>query len=208
MLGLVLPGVLGYLIGSIPTAFLLVRWKSNVDIREKGSGNVGALNSFQVTRSKLVGAGVLSLDLIKGISAVLLASVLVSQHFSVQATAGVAAVVGHDFPVWLRFRGGRGLATAAGVMLVIAWPVIPIWVFLWVIGYALTKHVNMGNTIASGVGMICILIAPSEIMSKLVCIEFTPAGFRVFGFALFAVILAKHIGPVREYFGKSEVSQQ
>jgi glycerol-3-phosphate acyltransferase PlsY len=208
VLDLVLPGVLGYLIGSIPTAFLLVRWRSNVDIRDEGSGNVGALNSFQVTRSKLLGASVLLLDLIKGISAVQLVSVLIGQQFSIQATAGVAAVVGHDFPVWLKFKGGRGLATAAGVMLVFAWPVVPIWVFLWAIGYALTRHVNMGNTIASGAGMIGILVAPLEVLSALVCLEVAPAEFRVFGVALFAVILAKHVGPVGDYFEKSGVSQK
>lgn len=168
---------------------------------------MGALNSFQVTRSKLIGAGVLLLDLLKGIVAVQLASVLIGDHFLVQATAGVAAVTGHNFPIWLRFKGGRGLATAAGVMLVIAWPLIPIWGLLWVIGYALTKQVNMGNAIASVVEMIGVLVVPAGVLSVLVGFSSAPVEFRIFGFALFAVILAKHIGPVREYLGKLRAIQ-
>jgi acyl phosphate:glycerol-3-phosphate acyltransferase len=204
VLDLVLSGVLGYLIGSIPTAFLLVRWKSNVDIRSEGSGNVGALNSFQVTRSKLVGAGVLMLDLLKGLSAVPLASVLIGHHFAFQAIAGVAVVVGHNFPIWLSFKGGRGLATAAGVMLVIAWPLIPIWGSLWVIGYALTKQVNMGNAIACVAEMIGVLVAPSGVLSEMVGDAFAPVELRIFGFALFSVILVRHIKPVREHLGSRE----
>jgi glycerol-3-phosphate acyltransferase PlsY len=203
VLDLVLSGVLGYLIGSIPTAFLLVRWKSNVDIRSEGSGNVGALNSFQVTRSKLVGAGVLLLDLLKGFSAVQLASVLIGYHFEFQAIAGVAVVVGHNFPIWLRFKGGRGLATAAGAMLVIAWPLIPIWGLLWVVGHALTKQVNMGNAIACVAEMIGVFVVPAGVLNVLVGVAFAPVEFRIFGFALFSVILVKHIKPVRECLGKS-----
>ena len=202
MLDLVLSGVLGYLIGSTPTAFLLVRWKANVDIRGVGSGNVGALNSFQVSRSKWVGAGVLLLDLLKGVSAIELASVLVGQGFSVQATAGVAAVVGHNFPIWLRLKGGRGLATAAGVMLVIAWPLIALWGLLWVTGYACTKQVNVGNAIACATALIGVLAAPDGVLSVLVGLSQAPLEFRFFCLALFSVILAKHIGPVREYVRK------
>jgi glycerol-3-phosphate acyltransferase PlsY len=203
VLDLVLSGVLGYLIGSIPTAFLLVRWKSNVDIRSEGSGNVGALNSFQVTRSKLVGAGVLLLDLLKGVSAVQLGSVLIGHHFALHAIAGVAAVAGHNFPIWLRFKGGRGLATAAGVMLVIAWPLIPIWGLLWVVGHALTKRVNMGNVIACVTEMIGVLVAPAGVLNVLVGPASAPVEFRTFGFVLFSIILVRHIKPFREYLEKS-----
>lgn len=143
------------------------------------------------------------LDLFKGISAVQLASVLMGHNFAFQAIAGVAVVVGHNFPIWLSFKGGRGLATAAGVVLVIAWPLIPIWGLLWVIGYALTKQVNMGNAIACVAEMIGVLVAPSGVLSELVGVAFAPLEFRIFGFALFSVILVRHIKPVREYLWKS-----
>ncbi len=200
MLPYVLSGVLGYLIGSIPTAFLLVRWKSNVDIRSTGSGNAGALNSFQVTRSKMVGVAVLLIDLFKGILAVMLAPVIFDVQFSLQATAGVAAVVGHNFPVWLKFKGGRGLATAAGAMLMVSWGFILIWGILWAIGYLLTKNVNVGNAIASLGELLGVLVTPDEVLSPLLGFSVVPPEFKLFAVALFVVILTKHVAPMREYF--------
>ena len=195
----VLSGITGYLIGSIPTAFLLVRWKSNVDIRGTGSGNVGALNSFQVTRSKWLGGAVLLLDLLKGAVAVWLSSVFSGGQFSTQAVAGVAAVTGHNFPVWLRFKGGRGLATAAGVTMVLAWPFVAIWGVLWVLGFLLLRHVNVANAAASVLEMLGILLVPAGILALAAGSSIEPAEFRAFGLSLFIVILIKHIEPVREF---------
>jgi glycerol-3-phosphate acyltransferase PlsY len=206
VLSLVLSGILGYLIGSIPTAFLLVRWKSNVDIRNAGSGNVGALNSLQVTKSKFVGGGVLLLDMLKGIVVVVMASIVLGDQFSIQATAGVTAVVGHNFPVWLKFKGGRGLATAAGVMLVLAWVVVLIWVVFWVVGLVLTKHVNAGNTIASAATLLGIVVAPEGVLASFIGPSIMPVEFKLFALPLFIAILAKHIDPVREYLGKLRVT--
>jgi glycerol-3-phosphate acyltransferase PlsY len=194
-----LSGILGYFIGSIPTAFLLVRWRSKVDIRDAGSGNVGALNSYQVTRSRFVGAGVLLLDLVKGFLAVTLAMVLLGGEFPVQAISGVAAVVGHNFSVWLGFKGGRGLATGAGVMFALAWPLVLIWGALWVVAFALTKNVNVGNAVASAVEMVGVLVLPASFLSMIVGGSSNLIEFRVFSVVLFIVILVKHTGPVREY---------
>lgn len=199
----VLSCVLGYLIGSIPTAFLVVRWKSNVDIRNSGSGNVGAMNSFQVTRSKHVGVLVLLLDVVKGAVAVILAMWFFGGQFSVQATAGVAAVVGHNFSVWLKFKGGRGLATAAGVMFVLSWVFVLVWGVLWAAGFALTRHVNAGNTIASAAELAAILAVPGTVVSEVLPSSIAPAEFKLFALLLFIVILVKHIDPVREFIDQS-----
>ncbi len=199
----VLSGIIGYLIGSVPTAFLLVRWKSNVDIRNTGSGNVGALNSFQVTRSKLIGGIVLLLDASKGAAAVLLVSGFFGEQLPIQATAGVAAVAGHNFPVWLRFKGGRGLATAAGVMALIAWPFVVVWGALWLLGFLLLRHVNVANAVASAAGMVGVIVAPDRILNLIAGRSLETAAFRVFVVVLFIVILIKHIEPVREYVLKS-----
>ena len=204
----VLSGIVGYLIGSIPTAFLLVRWKSNVDIRGTASGNVGAMNSFQVTRSKWVGGVVLVIDGLKGAVAVWLASSLLGQQFSTQAIAGVTAVVGHNFPVWLGFKGGRGLATAAGVTMVIAWPFLAVWCALWVLGFLLIRHINVANALASVVEMVGILVAPGGLLRPMVGSSIETGEFRIFLFALFIVILIKHVEPVREFFVKSGVRNQ
>lgn len=203
VLALILSFFLGYLIGSIPMAYLLVRWKSNIDIREAGSGNAGALNSFQVTRSKLVGAMVLVFDALKGVCAVLVAAFFFGWDFSFLATAGVAAVAGHNFPVWLKFRGGRGLATAAGVMITLSWLFVAIWGLMWLIGFLLTRHVNFGNAFASVGEMIGILATPNAVLTWLFSTPIDPGEFRVFAVLLFTIILIKHIDPLKEYFRKA-----
>ena len=162
------------------------------------------MNSFQVTRSKVIGAAVLLLDLLKGAGAVALASVLFGEQFSIQATSGISVVAGHNFPVWLRFKGGRGLATAAGVMLILSWVFVLIWLILWAIGFVLTKHVNVGNTIASASELVGILIVPVGVLSVPLSQAIAPVEFKWFALVLFSVILFKHIDPLREYLDKSK----
>jgi glycerol-3-phosphate acyltransferase PlsY len=130
--------VLGYLVGSIPFAFLLARRARGVDLRFAGSGNVGASNVFR-TSGKSAGVAAAILDVAKGSLVVLFAHRL-GGDATVGTMTGVAAVVGHVYPIWLRFRGGKGVATACGVFAVLA-PVATIVaaiVFtttMWVTGY-------------------------------------------------------------------------
>ncbi|HXT21350.1 MAG TPA: glycerol-3-phosphate acyltransferase, partial [Thermoanaerobaculia bacterium] len=101
-----------YLIGSIPWSWLVVRWKTGKDVRDVGSGNVGATN---VMRAAGRGAGALALvlDVAKGVAPVLIVRAI-GTTMLVESLAALAAVIGHMYPVWLRFRGGKGVATAAG----------------------------------------------------------------------------------------------
>src|SRR4029078_466563 len=113
-----LPWILiGYAFGSVPFAFLLAR-RAGIDVRIEGSGNVGAANVLRTTGAQL-GVVVMTLDILKGVATVLLASA-VQGTASAMAAAGAAAVVGHIYPVWLRFHGGKGVAVAAGVFSVLA----------------------------------------------------------------------------------------
>jgi acyl phosphate:glycerol-3-phosphate acyltransferase len=139
--------VVGYLLGSIPFAFLLSRRFGGIDIRQAGSGNVGAAN---VLRTSGVGAAVLVmlLDVAKGAG-----SVLVAQRWMVgdaaPAAAGLAAIVGHIYPVWLRFRGGKGVATACGVFSVLTpWAMLPA-VILFIITVWATGFISLGSMMAS-----------------------------------------------------------
>ncbi len=117
--------VLAYLFGSIPTGYLLVRLFRHEDIRSIGSGNIGATNVLR-SGGKGLGAATFLLDMLKGCAAVWLGALLASKlipdmpYRDAQAIAAVSAVVGHMFPVWLRFRGGKGVATGFGVFLVAA----------------------------------------------------------------------------------------
>lgn len=192
---------LGYLVGSFPTAYVLVKWETNRDIRTLGSGNVGTLNSYEVTNSKLVGAGVLIVDLMKGIVAVVLARTL-GDDFSLSAAAGLGAVAGHNFPVWLGFHGGRGLATAAGVMLVVAWPAIPLWMAAWFVGHRLSRDVNVGNAAATLVLLVVALILPGALMRAWFSRAADDEGFRIFLLLLALLILVRLVAPVKEYLTK------
>jgi acyl phosphate:glycerol-3-phosphate acyltransferase len=119
--------ILGYLLGSIPFGLVLSRAAGYGDIRQIGSGNIGATNVLR-TGSKGLAALTLALDFGKGLLAVVIA-----WHWGEHAAlaAGLFAVIGHMFPVWLGFRGGKGVATALGMLLALAWPVAVIAVAVW-----------------------------------------------------------------------------
>ncbi len=136
-----------YCIGSVPFAWLLVRRWGATDLRHVGSGNLGAAN---VLRASGVSAGVLVavLDVAKGAASVLLAQ-SVSEGAGLPAVAGLAAIVGHIYPVWLHFRGGKGVATACGVFSILA-PVAALPALAIFIGAVwLTKYVSLGSMLAS-----------------------------------------------------------
>ena len=194
------PVIVGYLIGSIPTAFLAVRWKSKVDIRKTGSGNVGTLNSYEVTRSKAVGLTVLVVDVLKGVAAVAVGRTLVpGLPFVGVAVAGTAAVIGHSYPVWLLFKGGRGLATAAGAMGSLSFPLVGALLAAWGIGFAITRAVNVASFIAC-VLLLCLLLAvPDEVIRAVLPEGATTRGLRAFGVMVLLVMLTRLIGPFREF---------
>jgi len=118
----------GYLLGSIPFGLLLTRWTGKGDIRDIGSGNIGATNVLR-TGSKGLAAATLILDAVKGAVAVLLA-----QRFWPEAVnyAAAGALIGHLYPVWLRFKGGKGVATMLGILVPLFWQAAVVYVVLWV----------------------------------------------------------------------------
>ena len=139
---------LAYLLGSIPFGYLLVRIFRKQDIRATGSGNIGATN---VARSGAKGLGVatLLLDLGKGLAAVLLARHLAPHDLDLATGVAVAAVVGHMFPVWLGFRGGKGVATGLGVFIGLA-PLASLCVLgVFLVIAVLTRYVSLASIVAA-----------------------------------------------------------
>ena len=192
--------IFGYLLGSIPFAYIIVWWKDRVDIRKMGSGNVGTLNSFEVTRSRIVGATVLLLDVVKGVAGVMIPLSFYGNEFSSVAAAGIGAVVGHNFPVWLNWKGGRGLATAAGVMFVLGWIVVALWGVLWVLGFGAFRKVNIGNAVAT-IGLLFFFVfSPGQWLEHLIAIHAQIGEIRWFGALLFLPIILRLIEPVKELF--------
>ncbi|PYR63721.1 MAG: acyl-phosphate glycerol 3-phosphate acyltransferase [Acidobacteria bacterium] len=139
--------IVAYLIGSVPFALLLARRWGAADLRRIGSGNLGAAN---VLRASGVKAGVLVavLDITKGAVSVMLAQRF-ADHAAAPAAAGLAAIVGHIYPVWLRFRGGKGVATACGVFSVLTPFAIPPALGIFVVAVWLTKYISLGSMLAS-----------------------------------------------------------
>ncbi len=119
--------VVGYLVGSIPFGLVLTRLTGKGDIRDIGSGNIGATNVLR-TGSKGLAALTLLLDGGKGAAAALFMG---QWGLDMALLAGLFAVIGHDFPIWLKFRGGKGVATTIGVLLALAWPVGLITCAIW-----------------------------------------------------------------------------
>ncbi len=155
MTGIVVAAVIGYLLGSIPFGMILTRVAGLGDIRHVGSGNIGATNVLR-TGNKPLAALTLLLDLAKGIAAVLIGSLWGAD--AMLAAAG-AVILGHMFPVWLGFRGGKAVATALGVLLVIAWPVAVIAGMLW-LATAMLFHYS---SLAALVGAVSAVIAAAII---------------------------------------------
>jgi glycerol-3-phosphate acyltransferase PlsY len=137
--------LIGYLFGSIPFGLILTRCAGKPDIRSVGSGNIGATNVLR-TGSKALAALTLIGDTLKGTAAVLLARFLFGQDAALAAAAG--ALAGHMFPVWLSFKGGKGVATYIGLLIGLAWPAALVFCLIWLAVAALTRYSSLAGLTA------------------------------------------------------------
>ncbi len=179
--------VLAYLIGSIPTAVWVSKWVYGIDIREHGSGNAGATNTFRILGSK-AGSVVMLGDMFKGFLAVKL-SILSSYTWTsepfvnLQVFLGLAAVLGHIFPIWADFRGGKGIATLFGMILSIQPLVAVSLVAVFVVMLVLTRYVSLSSITASIAFPLLILFIFNE----------HELSYRLFAIATaFLVVLTHH----------------
>src|SRR5215469_15630872 len=138
--------VVGYLCGSIPFGILLTRLAGAPDLRSIGSGNIGATNVLRTGRKGLAAATLIG-DMLKGTVAVLVIAAVLGNDAAIAAAFG--AFLGHLFPVWLNFRGGKGVATYIGVLLGLAWPAAIVFCAIWVAVAAVTRYSSLAALIAS-----------------------------------------------------------
>ncbi len=137
--------IVGYLLGSVPFGLILTRITGAGDLRSIGSGNIGATNVLRTGRKGLAAATLL-LDMAKGFAAVWIAGNLPGGD---PAIGGLAAVIGHCFPVWLKFKGGKGVATLMGVALSLAWPIGAAYAGVWLGMLALTRISSLSGMSAA-----------------------------------------------------------
>ena len=198
-----LAAVVGYLLGSIPFGYLFVRMFHKEDIRTKGSGNIGATN---VAREGGRGLGILTLflDLLKGSLAVL-AGLYINALFNglsgdmtsiAPVVAGIAAILGHVFPVWLRFRGGKGVATALGIFLVAVWKAALLALLLFLIVFLITRIVSLASLVAAAcMPALALWLANVHPVPVAALVEFIVVP---------AIVIAKHHANIRRLLNGTE----
>jgi len=145
MTPLLAAGILGYLLGSIPFGLLLTRFAGHGDIRGIGSGNIGATNVLRAG-GKGLAALTLALDLAKGTVAVMIAS---GWGREAALVAAGCVILGHMFPIWLGFRGGKGVATGLGVLIALAWPVALVAALLWLATAVVFHYSSLAALVAA-----------------------------------------------------------
>ena len=190
MLALIITGFAGYLIGSIPAGYIAGR-VAGIDIRTAGSGNIGATNVTR-TLGKSYGYPVFAVDFLKGLAAVII-SVSMGQRaqpISVPVelfgiVAAVCCVLGHSFPVWLRFKGGKGVAASAGALFGLMPRAALIAVAVWLIIFYLTRYVSVASMIAA-------LAVPITILSMMFLGQRGETALLYFSICLAAVVIIRH----------------
>lgn len=171
--------LLGYLLGSIPCGFLVARTQG-IDIRKYGSGNIGATNVVRALGKKW-GVLVFVLDVLKGVAAVLLAERFFGMTAGLGIVAGIACILGHNFPVWLGFKGGKGVATSGGVLIGLAPLAALVGTLTWVIVFYSSRYVSAASVAAA-------LVLPVVVWAT-AWVEGQPAGVLLW-FSLLVSVLA------------------
>ncbi len=151
--------VVCYLLGSIPSGLIIGKTFKNIDIREHGSGNLGATNAFRTLGTKL-GITVAIIDVLKGTVAMLIANHWFHDVIHVPTILfGITAVIGHIFPIFANFRGGKAVATSGGVLLISSWPIFVIGLSTFIITLLITRFVSLASTVAAIAIIVTVVIA-------------------------------------------------
>jgi glycerol-3-phosphate acyltransferase PlsY len=176
-LAYIVVAIVGYFLGSIPTGFLVAKARG-IDIRSVGSGNIGAANTFRAI-GKGAGIFVLLIDALKGLVAVELCGLILrglgitatgAELLHYQIVAGIFAVLGHNYTCWLKFKGGKGVATTAGVYLALAPAALGIAVVVFILTVAIVRITSLGSMLAAVTLMIAVWFTQPDMALRLVTI--------------------------------------
>lgn len=171
--------------------------KKGIDITVEGSGNVGAMNTYEVSGSKLTGLFVFSVDFLKGLLSVLITSWLYPSDFIFPALALLLAVFSHCFNPWINFKGGRGLATAAGGSIILVPYLLFGWILIWVISFIYKKDILHSNILATPLSLMLVLGKP-DLAAKYALNQPDVNLLILFSTSGLIIIFIKHIEPLKE----------
>lgn len=181
---------IAYLIGSVPSGYLVARI-AGVDIRKVGSGNVGATNVTRVL-GKRFGYPVFLLDCLKGIAAVEVAEILArGSQFGTAAVeilgvvAAIFSVIGHSFPIWLGFKGGKGVATSIGTLFALSWVAGLIVGLVWIVVFYVTRFVSLASLVAA-------IALPAAVEILFLCNKLASPVLLYFSLCLTAIVVLRH----------------
>lgn len=194
--------IIGYLFGSIPTAFLVLKKSNGIDITNTGSGNVGAMNSYEVTNSKFIGILVFLIDFIKGLLAVLITRLIFNDVFIYTALALLFALFSHCFNPWINFKGGRGLATAAGGTIILFPYLLFVWIVLWILIYIFKRDILTANIFATVISLFTVYLTKNIALDYVFAANVTSSELILFTTSGLLIIFIKHIEPLKEIIFK------
>ncbi|MEW6506919.1 MAG: glycerol-3-phosphate acyltransferase [Bacteroidota bacterium] len=191
--------LIGIILGSFPTAYIFLKKYKGIDITESGSGNIGALNSIRVSNSKALGILVFIIDFLKGIITVLLIELIFGDQFLYKAIGLAGAVLSHCYSFWLKFKGGRGLAAAAGGGILISYPILIVWAIMWLIAFAFRQNIHFSN-FASTLLTAILSFSSADVLNRL---SNTSAQnnleYSIPVSIILIIILTRHIEPIKIY---------
>ncbi|MCX7984438.1 MAG: glycerol-3-phosphate acyltransferase [Bacteroidetes bacterium] len=190
----------GYLIGSIPSAYIIAKIKAGIDIRKMGSGNVGAYNVYDSTKSRSAAILVGILDAMKGFIVTYGVWKFCTLDIWAQVLAFLGTIIGHNYPLWLKFKGGRGLATAAGGYIAIGFPHIVVWCLLWVVAYRFSRKILRANLYAILLSPLVILILPSSMIAPYLIRDMEVIDYRLLVYIVSTFHLLSHLDEIKRNF--------
>ena len=186
--------ILSYLIGAIPFGVIVGKLTSGIDVRNHGSGSMGMTNVLRTVGAR-AGILVFLADMAKGAVAVALAGLIIGPGYGMVA-GGVAAVIGHNWPVYVGFRGGRGVTTGFGALLVLSWPVGLISFAIFLLVVSLSRYVSLGSML----GAVTMLVA----MIPFVVLDVEPFAYLVYGLVIVSLIIFRHRGNIQRLLAGTE----
>ena len=192
---------MAYLLGSISFSYIFIKKFHNKDLRNEGSGNLGMLNSYEASKDKVLTFAILMLDMTKAIYCIALVNLLFYESYLIGTIiAGIGIILGHNWNIFLRFRGGRGLAPAAGISMVVNFYPLIIWLASWTISKAFTKNIHISNCISSILTIAILWISPSDLIFSFDSWNYiTPDALRILFTAINILIILSHYKVLIEY---------